>query len=400
MNHPVLQQPTTFSIAHKIFSNNSHALLRDKEWYFPHIIVTGDLGDSRAPHHAFPYIALLLDNSSVPKSAQYFKRMLLPADLSPSEVTNYLRAIAAYRKRCMAAGGAHLQPSDAEVEAFMELFSKLVPKFHGHPLTFDNSDYKYKGRIDPEDQVIGINDIYSPETIARCLSKGAYLTNSPEEQDLIRDIDGLMTVLGNAEIQVLNQKLGGVSGRFPPLLVAKTLGSTFGVLGARSPIGHPMAINPNYTFLSRLMQAFGQAALDWGVEQANFDTTYCFQSLVIKNATSLTMKTLASMQGRLEGLPRFKDFELSRADLNSFSGYLRILGQFSEDYKKVPPQSQALRELLEDPDIQKMIKTYEARFGILKNGGWGACDTNLDIEPLLCQGPGHGKNAHKGLGAA
>ena len=400
MNHPALHQPTTLSIGHTILQYPDPTR-RDSEWSFPYTITTDELGATRAPHHAMPYIKLFLENSSLLNASMYFARIMTDSDLSQGQVTSYLRSIANYRKRCIAAGGGTIQPSERELEAFMELFWRLVPKFHGHQLTFDVSKYKHNGIINPEDQIIGPNDLYSPETIARWFNKGAHLTNSPEEQALIRDIDGLMTVLGNIEIQVLHHKLGGVLRFFPPLKMAQTMASTFGVLSARSPIGVPLFLStPDYRGFGRIMQAFGQAALDWGVDQPNFNPVNCYNLNCIKNATSLTMKCLSSVQGKLEGLPRFKDFHLSEADLNNFNNYLVYLDEFAKSGNKIPPQAQALKDLLENPDIQHMLENYEERFGIRIKNGYGVVDTNLDIEPLLCRVPGQEKYEEKGRGVA
>lgn len=382
-----------------------HAILRYPEPLIFRMPEESGIGGTVPPHHSYPFSDTMLAQSSIGNGSvwmdrTFFDRSQYPGDSSPNNpgrVTVNLRILANYARKFKTLGrnprSTACLPTDEEMDAFMRIFIPLVPSYyHDSPGLFLVEPFTNRGKLGLNADKVGNKDIYPLEAIMRHLSRQG-IVDDPTVRDDPNDPDrtkftvfnlvfSLLSAVGNYEIL-----LSGlfVTGRRPKQ-IAEYYNGTFFFTGRK------------YTLFPYLLEAFGNAAIDWGVDRPDFDLGKCSVMLQLKYRTSMIMKGLSCIKAFLSDHPTFKHFYISQNDYQMITGYPELIKNFQTSHGlQVPQAAIDLARLIESSDTKKMLETYKDRRNLPEINHLSVSNFCTDIEPVLCRLPGSGKLPDFGL---
>ena len=212
-------------------------------------------------------------------------------------------------------------------------------------------------------------------------SDGVLDYSNEKDVKLIKDVDGILSNLGNA---VLLNDEGFKTWKSPTELAERIV---YGNVIAKYTIGY---IKDN-RFFSDIGNALGQMAIDAGIDRPDFTVKGFEQYMETKLGIVHLMRTLGSMKGKMEGFPRFAKFELAATDFEEAKKLIERFKALPAD--KLGAEGEKLHAFLNDPDLPKFIEAYPKQFRLAPDATNSVMNTNPDLDHLLCRAPESGRFA-------
>jgi hypothetical protein len=299
------------------------------------------------------------------------------------EPVEELQVLAGFRRR---SGNQEIHLTDREVAALFRLMIPTIPHFIKQKRGFFIAQYHYRNgtKFDAKlDEVIEPDAYYVPEVLARMLKSDGMLDyKNPEDVRLVNDVDGIMCNIGNA----FTLRDGDVNIKWK---TAAQLGNVIATYMPNRDLGIRSEIKNK--FYSRVANAFGQLAIDAGINRPDFTLKGFQEYLETKVGIVQLMRTLGSMKGKMEGYRRFERFELARADYNTA---LQLIDRFKQlPTDRLGAEGEKLHAFFNDPDLTKFMDEYRKKFSLAPNAAHSVINTNPELDHLLCRAPETGRFA-------